>query len=106
MSDETLRKCPFCGSGAVHWALVDGWWNACCHACDTRTGRYDTQEAATAAWNRRVPGAGVPVEAIRELYNYAAWYGYTPSGEGSQAIEAWLARETAAEQHAQEDSHE
>ncbi len=94
MSDK-LRECPFCGNKArlVH---NDGfWWCECINEddCSAVHPVYSRANTAIAAWNRRVPGAGVPVEvreaiaAIAERLNLMNPFAL-PSAQG--IVAAWL----------------
>jgi len=49
---EELKSCPCCGSKSAH-ALMLPHWIVTCGNCGMRTGLYETEEQAIAAWNTR-----------------------------------------------------
>lgn len=98
MSDE-LKPCPFCGSDKV---LVIGMadkpldcyrWHVECQECHCTGRRFyraegARREMAVAAWNRRAPGASVPVTEIKTLlYVLEAWHRYNSGGDIPSHIE-------------------
>lgn len=106
MSDE-LKPCPFCGSDKV---LVIGMadkpldcyrWHVECQECHC-TGRHfhrdegARREMAVAAWNRRVPGVGVPAEAIQQCmedlitYQMGNPFMVDPETIAIATVRAWL----------------
>lgn len=76
MSDE-LKPCPFCGFGAVHHYEYEIGWCVICAAsgCTCEISDYQTQDEATAAWNKRqeTPAGWklVPTEATPEMIEAA-----------------------------------
>lgn len=62
MCKETkLKPCPFCGTNEGTQHHLNGWdlWAVSCCDCNVRVddagGGFISQEAATAAWNKRPP---------------------------------------------------
>lgn len=54
-----LKDCPFCGGKAIFRKrrpdhIMNGKSFVCCSVCKNKTGYYDLEEEAVAAWNKRI----------------------------------------------------
>ena len=56
MSNEKIKRCPFCGDYARPLYRPDvenGWWQIACVYCGASGNEYPTEQEAIAAWNGR-----------------------------------------------------
>lgn len=52
MSNEELKPCPFCGSGAQLNDCLGDYW-VTCNLCNASANMYSGEENAIKAWNTR-----------------------------------------------------
>ena len=57
MMTEEMKPCAHCGGKAERWTVQRTKWVEC-RECGMRTGSYDDEVEAIAAWNRRTPAPG------------------------------------------------
>jgi len=55
MNKPKLKPCPFCGGKDITYGYVSGtiFKAVWCYGCHARTGPFQTERDAIAAWNRR-----------------------------------------------------
>ena len=64
---ETLRACPFCGSGAVGYLGTDGVFRIICTMCDTEGPPEETTGKAADSWNIRADNVcDAEIAALKE----------------------------------------
>lgn len=70
-----LKECPFCGGEAFITKVAPGAFHASCKRCKMRSGLYNTENEAAAAWDERIEyknrDMDRTIKAIQQKYNEA-----------------------------------